>query len=445
MYEIHSSSDFQKGVTLIVKIPESDLDQKALYTITSDKPDFILPFNHKTVDGQVEFIYEIGNQNKLVYLSGDRSPNEYINLWINILQPLIDCDDWFMNPYSFVFKLDYLYCDKDNKNMNFVYIPSKKRYSDDDMLKDMITDIAKHNHISDVNFENKIIWAIQDFNINEFLKIVKSYGVDNIQQISHESISEPMQVTREPVQKTYEQSAVSVEPKESQRPDKFKISVGLDGKLDDIVINIDNNDNVKPDKKKKRKAGLFGFRREKEANPKGNPRDKVDFSDKKNKEKKDNKQKEIVQGAAAAMFEKPKAENKQHILVENLPPENSDDVTQFDISESGVSKLCYVGNGGHPNVIVVDIAEGGFFTIGRFDVSVGKQQSSFEFDKKTKAISRRHAVIKRDEEGYKILDLSSSAGTIVNGEKLIPNMPRKLESGSRVSFGHLGADYVWNE
>ena len=55
MYEIHSSSDFQKGVTLIVKIPESDLDQKALYTISSDKPDFILPFNHKTVDGQVEF------------------------------------------------------------------------------------------------------------------------------------------------------------------------------------------------------------------------------------------------------------------------------------------------------------------------------------------------------------------------------------------------------
>ena len=45
------------------------------------------------------------------------------------------------------------------------------------------------------------------------------------------------------------------------------------------------------------------------------------------------------------------------------------------------------------------------FTIGRFDANIGKKQSSFEFDKKTRAVSRRHAVIERDTDGYKIIDL----------------------------------------
>ena len=44
-----------------------------------------------------------------------------------------------------------------------------------------------------------------------------------------------------------------------------------------------------------------------------------------------------------------------------------------------------------------------------------------------------------------LVDLASSAGTFVDGERLIPNVPRPLASGNRISFGTGGADYIWNE
>ena len=94
----------------------------------------------------------------------------------------------------------------------------------------------------------------------------------------------------------------------------------------------------------------------------------------------------------------------------------------------------------------MSIEPGQNFTIGRFDVTVGHRQSDFEFDKRTKAVSRHHAAIERDISGrYSVVDLASSAGTFVNGERLSPNVPRILERGVRVSFGTGGADYIWEE
>ena len=98
IYDIQSKSDILTGTSLIIKIPEEDLDRKALYTILEDKPDFILPFRHRAVDGQIEFVYRVWAQSKLQYLAGDRNPQEYVGLWSGLLCPLFDCSDWFMRP-----------------------------------------------------------------------------------------------------------------------------------------------------------------------------------------------------------------------------------------------------------------------------------------------------------------------------------------------------------
>lgn len=99
-----------------------------------------------------------------------------------------------------------------------------------------------------------------------------------------------------------------------------------------------------------------------------------------------------------------------------------------------------------PAVIPVELPRGGSFTIGRFDVSVGHRQSDFEFDKRTKAVSRRHAMLERQMDGsYLLSDCGSRAGTFVDGERLYPNVPHGLRRGMRVSFGTAGADYIWEE
>ena len=104
------------------------------------------------------------------------------------------------------------------------------------------------------------------------------------------------------------------------------------------------------------------------------------------------------------------------------------------------ARLRLVGLVGLPKTIPL-IFQGRPFILGRFDVSVGIKQYDFEFDKSTKAVSRRHAAIEHGPCGYSITDLGSKAGTFVNGEKI--SEPCLLKNGDRVSFGNSGADYIF--
>jgi len=52
-------------------------------------------------------------------------------------------------------------------------------------------------------------------------------------------------------------------------------------------------------------------------------------------------------------------------------------------------------------------------------------------------ISRRHAMLRRADSGFEVLDLSSRNGTWLNGEHLIPNKPYPFASGSQIRLGRM--------
>ena len=52
-------------------------------------------------------------------------------------------------------------------------------------------------------------------------------------------------------------------------------------------------------------------------------------------------------------------------------------------------------------------------------------------------LSRRHAVIWRNQHGYEVLDLGSVNGTWLNDERLIPHKPYPLASGSHLRVGRM--------
>lgn len=56
-------------------------------------------------------------------------------------------------------------------------------------------------------------------------------------------------------------------------------------------------------------------------------------------------------------------------------------------------------------------------------------------------VSRHHAEIRPSEQGYTIVDLGSANGTIVNGERLIANVPRLLHSGDTFHIGDFTFTY----
>jgi hypothetical protein len=52
-------------------------------------------------------------------------------------------------------------------------------------------------------------------------------------------------------------------------------------------------------------------------------------------------------------------------------------------------------------------------------------------------LSRRHAMIRKAETGFEIIDLASTNGSWLNEEKLVPNKPYPLKSGAQLRFGRM--------
>ncbi|HSO13105.1 MAG TPA: FHA domain-containing protein [Anaerolineales bacterium] len=52
-------------------------------------------------------------------------------------------------------------------------------------------------------------------------------------------------------------------------------------------------------------------------------------------------------------------------------------------------------------------------------------------------LSRRHAMIRRAGTGYELIDLSSTNGSWLNDEKLIPNKSYPLKSGAQLRIGRM--------
>lgn len=60
-----------------------------------------------------------------------------------------------------------------------------------------------------------------------------------------------------------------------------------------------------------------------------------------------------------------------------------------------------------------------------------------DFDGFKMGLSRRHAMIRRAESGYEIIDLSSTNGTWLNDERLVPYKTYPLASGSQLRLSRI--------
>ena len=426
--EITSRTDFMAGSYLVTRISENELDEHALHTIQADCPDFILPFHYKNINGDIELTYKVGTHCRLQYFSGDIPPKEYAVLWQNLLRPLLECGDWFMHPRSFVLSANYLYYDKNKKTVSYVYIPSVNGCSCYDSFHEMAIEISKMITVCDAVLENKVLRSIiKDFNPIEFLEMLKNHVTESA--ISAESAPDNT--------KLHEQEAYIEPLVQCSNSEVNEVPVLEKVEEDDVFIDLDPDVKIQQGKKERENGGyrVFSSRSKRK-------REAVQANNKNTTHHKMNGQvtKLIPEQEPIILHE----QDQTYDAGPNSPKlAEIIDITQSISVMSGCTGLRYVGYASLPPSIQIKLSEGEIFTIGRFDTTVGKQQSSFEFDKKTKAVSRRHAVIERDIEGYKIIDLASSAGTFVNDKKLPPNTPYGLETGCRVSFGNSGADYVW--
>lgn len=431
IYEIESKTDVS-GAMLIVRFPEKDLDVKALYTIQADQPAFLVPFRYRSIDGQAECTYTLGDLSKLQYRFGTRPPEEYIDFWEKILQPLLDCGDWFLKPLSFVLDPLQLYTDREGKNICYLYIPSKRDCVSFAELREMVVELSQKNSVTDTGLENRALRAImQDFQPKTFLQMLRA-SQPKMAAVRSAALTSPAQMPAAP--------APTISEAPDRKPEAHALQAAPARSAEDDIV-IDLSGGGAQEVRGAEKKHIFGHRGEKKKAEKPAKKSGL-FGG-----KKDKKSKEIVLGAAAEEIQQASPPKQAPVSAAPVwtPPAEESEVTQLDEGPGGVC-LRLVGDPSLPREIPVNLAPGAVFTIGRFDVSVGRQQSDFEFDKKTKAVSRHHAVIERQSDGsYTVMDLSSAAGTFVDGIRMTPNVPQRLGRGSRIAFGTGGADYVWEE
>ena len=425
IYSIESKSDLT-GAMLVIRFPVEDLDAKALYTIQSDQPDFLVPFRYRCVDGQAECAYQLGRRIKLVYRCSSKSPGELAAFWERVLQPLLDCGDWFCKPFSFVLDPQYLYTDREGNLVSYIYVPSKRDCTGMRDLQKMVEDLAQKNPPADAGLEVKVLRAImQDFQPRSFLQMLRKIQ-------PHPPVAEPLPPS--PPERPSPQPALPNAPEPEPETPKF-------AEGEDIRIDISGGK-----KEKKEKKGLFGRKEEKKKEKKPPKPQKEGGLFGKKKEP----SKELLLGAAGetpaanpAPFDVPFVQGKGFEVTEKNGDTVDGETVLLDETEAEGAYFRLVGDQTLPWKIPVSLPVGGVFSIGRYDVTVGRRQSDFEFEGKTKAVSRYHAAVERTEEGYTVSDLDSTAGTYVDGERLTPNVPRALTRGCRVSFGTAGADYIW--
>ncbi len=97
--------------------------------------------------------------------------------------------------------------------------------------------------------------------------------------------------------------------------------------------------------------------------------------------------------------------------------------------------------------VPIAIQEQEQFTLGR--KMTGEMDEPFvdlrPFGAYENGVSRRHAIIKRTDDFYDILDLGSTNGTWLEKQRLIPNHPYRLNSGSRIYLGRLQLFVIYQE
>lgn len=487
-YTIEMKNDLMQGSVVVIKIPLDTVDIISLETIASSPPSFLIPFQHRIVDQEVELLYAIKTCTPLKYLKETKDVLSYVEFWNDVLEPLISCDDWFMNHFCFLLDINQIFLDSKSGRVCYLYVPVKENIGSMDELQKLMVEISKVIRPQDLKLENAVLRELQAFQPTNFLEMLKNYRSSNRVSTPPKTQAIPRQApTPEAIPKPVVKPKIPVMPKatmgKKQEMEANKEKIMAAPSLNEpLPPYIENSAGIKPQSTvdmpfqnliggnfefeavPKKTGGLFGNKEVKKAkalkelkDPKESKGKREGFSFKKDKAP----QGEMLGGVPnfqdPQAYQPPPKQYQTPLPMQNAvaPQASNFQVQAFEEMEDGMTQipdeeegdtsavLRKIGVAPTPEIVTLAIVEGVPYTIGRFDVTKGVQQNDFEFAKDTRGVSRRHCVIEKKNGAFHLIDLGSKGGTSLNGEKLAPNIPHFLKSGDQISFGFSGVDYVF--
>ncbi|MBQ7766809.1 MAG: FHA domain-containing protein [Lachnospiraceae bacterium] len=137
----------------------------------------------------------------------------------------------------------------------------------------------------------------------------------------------------------------------------------------------------------------------------------------------------------------PAVQNPGMMQVQNMPAPffETEDVTciggmEEPVQDGNLISMQLEEDRGYqfPKYVEIDLSKG-YATVGRFD-KAGNPQADFNFEASLSFVSRRHFRIEKAGDAYKIVDLGSGNGTMLNSQVLVPNMPYPMKRGDRITI-----------
>ena len=412
--EISYKKDGINNYMIIRNQKDVENDYK-LQMLINNKIEGILSINIKKINNENQFYYDITSKNSMRSLFvknkvGAKDIEQFINSMAIVAKSM---KEYLLDINNIVFDMDMIYWDSNHNDREAVVIG--------------------------YGLQQKII--SENFTITE----LKEYVAENIKMPGN-NINKY----------SYEKAKKSNYYNEKQNDDLEDLDNIIEEDADEYFDSTDfENDNInkrfsnKNEKERKQKEKRANKKKEKEKNRKKNKEIKENIKDSaKNKNGKTNtKSKKWWQ-----FWKRSKPKKRKELLENNFikleETDGFDDIEKFVASEMPVKErdsideeaTVLLTSNVHSTGILLrstDIENPVTIIPNGFPCIIGKSGKSSDYKLEEQFISRVHARIYEEMDGYYIEDLNSSNGTFVNGEKLKPHTQVMFQLGDIIMLADM--------
>lgn len=434
------------------------LDEIAVHVIKEDCPDFLIPFRIVNVNDRTTLKYKLINTIALEYSDKELYKKEFVKLYMNLLTPFIEGKDWFLDHHNFCIDPRYIFLDKQNACVRFIYVPEASYCnSDEDILQFFKNTFVTVTIRDDANFQVKLyqFFSGRGYTLSDLYQLMlqesQRIGASGGQKPEyHSAPAAPVFATTTaanavPLPKPVENSipAPAPLPEPERKAPGNKLSFGIEkksaaGKKEQgMAISVESYDSIDEESPEAVVEALFGG---------GGKKKNVNVKPAAEKKKE----------GGFSLFGKKKQEasvpntKKISVTPEVLSPQmnqsfafesfaaasgEGDDRTEI-FSDDGPAAGAFLELFESPISGAIARIELNFttpyITIGR--ISSDEVQPDIAFGREFSRIGRKHARIEKREGIYYVIDLGSANHTMLNGQILIPNQPYQLTDGCELAF-----------
>lgn len=431
------------------------LDEIAVHVIKEDCPDFLIPFRILNINNRVTLKYKLINTIALEYSDRHLYKQEFVRLYLNLLTPFIKGKDWFLDYHYFCIDSRYIYIDKMNSNVCFIYIPEKSyRNTDEEILRFFQKTFTSITISDDAGFQVRLYqyFSGREITLSDLygmlLQEIQNAGIEKRHIAAPASASDdeycaapipasapkpilpvapaetqekkvsghkfPFQAERKPASDKKEQAELASEAVLDSTGDSEAVVEALFGSGKKKKETAKKPVEEKNKKKKEGGFSLFGKKKQ-EVSMSDSPLSTPAWPPVPSPVSSGNSS-QAFGGFVSGSGE---GDDRTEIFSVDLPAA----AAYMELVESPIP-------GAIPR-ISLDFVDS-FIIIGR--MSSDEVQPDVAFSRDFSRIGRRHARIENKDGMFYVIDLGSANHTILNEQTLIPNQSYQLTDGSIITF-----------